>query len=128
MSGSDNILFTKDHEWLSGNTGVVKIGISAHAIEQLGDVVHIELPDVEEKLTKGQAFGSVESTKTVSDIYIPVDATVVEVNHELCEHPEKLSEDPYDHGWLIKVRLTEQMVQGLMDSKEYADYIREERN
>ena len=125
MEVPGNIFYTKDHEWVSAKTGTVTVGISAHAIEQLGDVVHIELPGVGEKFAQGDSFGTVESTKTVSDLYIPGEAEVIETNEKLASHPETLAEDPYKEGWMIKVKLNQEITSGLMNAKEYETYIKE---
>lgn len=125
MSFPENIFYTKDHEWLSAKSGTVQVGVSAYAVEQLGDIVHIELPAVGDQLTGGNSFGTIESTKTVSDLYIPVDGQVVEVNADMMKHPEKIAQDPYVQGWLIKVKLLEKADE-LLDAKSYQAFINED--
>ena len=115
--------FTKDHEWTSGDSGVVTVGLSSFAIEQLGDIVHLELPQVGDTFAKGDAFGTVESTKTVSDIYVTGTGVVKEVNEKLLDAPESLADSPYDN-WLIKFELTEK-ADSLLTSEQYQDYLKE---
>src|SRR4051812_12501481 len=95
--------YTKDHEWLEQASGSLKVGVTAFAVEQLGDIVHVELPNVGETFTAGSSFGTIESTKTVSDLYMPVAGKVVEVNKAAQTKPESLQDDPYKNGWLIKI-------------------------
>src|SRR6267142_1724283 len=119
----EDLLYTKEHEWLriAGETGT--IGITDHAQDELGEVVYVELPKVGDTFDAGQTFGSVESVKAVSELFIPVSAEVVEVNSELADSPEKINEDPYGQGWMIRVRLRDKNQAGeLMSAKEYDEY------
>ncbi|HYR83433.1 MAG TPA: glycine cleavage system protein GcvH [Terriglobia bacterium] len=123
----EDLLYTKEHEWLriAGETGT--IGITDHAQDELGEVVYVELPKVGDTFDAGQTFGSVESVKAVSELFIPVSAEVVEVNSELADSPEKINEDPYGQGWMIRVRLRDKNQAGeLMSAKEYDEYTKEE--
>lgn len=119
--------YTKEHEWIriEGNSGVV--GITAFAIEQLGDVVHLELPKAGSKFKAGESFGSIESTKTVSDLYMPVAGTVVEVNSGLTQSPEDIAQDPHGKNWLIKVTL-DSTPSTLMSADQYTKYIADAAN
>jgi glycine cleavage system H protein len=122
-----DLLYTKEHEWIriSGDTGVV--GITDHAQDELGEVVYVELPKVGDKINAGQTFGSVESVKAVSELFMPVSGEVVEFNSEVGNAPEAVNEDPYGKGWLIKVRLLDpSQTAELMSNKEYEEYISEE--
>jgi glycine cleavage system H protein len=122
-----DLLYTKEHEWIrvNGNTGVV--GITHHAQKELGEVVYVELPKVGDTFDAGQTFGSVESVKAVSELFIPVSGEIVAINEEIGNAPEAVNEDPYGKGWLIKVRvLNESQTGGLMSSKEYDAYTSEE--
>jgi glycine cleavage system H protein len=114
-----NLKYTKDHEWidLSGDTG--KVGITDYAQQQLGDVVYMELPDVGAKLKQGQAFGTIESVKAVSELYAPLSGEVVEVNSGLKDKPEAVNKDP--HGsWMIVIKLTNAgEVGALLDAAQY---------
>jgi glycine cleavage system H protein len=98
----DDVLYTESHEWVRrGET--VTVGITAFAQEQLGDVVYVDLPQVGATLTQGDSFGSVESVKTVSDLYAPLSGTVTAVNTQLATSPELVNSDPYGEGWLVQL-------------------------
>jgi glycine cleavage system H protein len=118
--------YTKDHEWLEATGTQCKVGVTGYAIEQLGDIVHIELPKVGSAFKAGDSFGTIESTKTVSDLYMPVAGKVVELNQEALSKPELLQEDPYQKGWLVKIALdTPDAVQKLMSHSDYENYLRD---
>ena len=119
----DDLLFTKEHEWLriTGNTGT--IGISDHAQKELGDIVYIELPKPGTKFGSGEPFGSVESVKAVSELFLPASGEVTEINEDLGAAPEKINEDPYGAGWMIRIRLSNQdETRDLMSAEEYDEY------
>jgi glycine cleavage system H protein len=103
----DDLKYTDSHEYIRLDGDVATVGITAFAIDQLGDVVFIELPAVGETVSKGSPFGSVESVKAVEDIYAPVSGMVLEVNTDLVDTPEKISDDPYHASWMIKVHLSD---------------------
>ncbi len=124
MDFPTHLFFTEDHEWMSALSGTVKVGISAYAIEQLGDIVHIDLPEIGKTFETKDPFGTVESTKTVSDLYMPGKGKIVEVNADLLNSPERLQEDPYNKGWLVKIKLDSE-VKDLMSAKQYESYIQE---
>jgi len=116
----DNLSYYETHEYalLEGNTAT--IGITAFAIDQLGDIVFLELPDVEDEVEKGESFGTVESVKAVEDLVSPVTGKVLERNEVLIESPEKLADDPYEEGWLLKVALEDPSeLDDAMSSEEY---------
>ena len=124
----ENLRYTKDHEWIrvEGETGTV--GITDHAQEELGDIVFVELPKTGVKLEKAASFGSVESVKAVSDIYCPVTGEIMEINPALAEAPEKVNEDPYGSGWLIKLRLSDpRQTEELMNAAQYGAYLEAEK-
>jgi glycine cleavage system H protein len=100
----DDLLYSSSHEWVRKGDPTT-IGITLFAQDQLGDVVFVELPEVGATFSVGQTFGTVESVKTVSDLYAPVAGTVVEVNSRLVDQPELINSSPYEDGWLIKVRM-----------------------
>jgi glycine cleavage system H protein len=100
MNVPDDLRYSSDHEWVRLEDGRVRIGITDYAQDALGDVVFVDLPEVGVKVEVGTSFSEVESTKSVSDIYAPVTGTVVEVNAELGDAPERLNEDPYGEGWI----------------------------
>ncbi|MBA2282036.1 MAG: glycine cleavage system protein GcvH [Actinomycetota bacterium] len=100
MNVPDELRYSKDHEWVRLEDGKVRIGITDYAQDTLGDVVFVQLPEVGSTLEAGAACGEVESTKSVSDIYAPITGSVVEVNAELVDAPNKLNDDPYGDGWI----------------------------
>ena len=122
MSNPDQLLFSKTHEWSTGKEGEVMIGISSHAVEQLGDVIFMELPEKGDVFHAGDAFGTIESTKTVSELCAPVSGEVVAVNEDIQADPSSLSDDPYMDGWLIKM-VVKGEVEELMSVEEYESYI-----
>ncbi len=120
--------FTDSHEWVRDNgDGTVTIGISEHAQEMLGDVVFVDLPDVEDEVEAGESFSLVESVKAASDIYSPITGEVVETNEELEDSPELINEEPYEGGWIVKVKLSNPSeLDDLKDAEEYLSSIEEE--
>jgi glycine cleavage system H protein len=106
MSCPKDLLYTSDHEWarVVGNT--VTVGITKHAQDALGDVVFVELPDLEQELESGDSFGVVESVKAVNDLYSPCQGVVVEVNEALNDQPELINQDPYGDGWVLKLTIS----------------------
>lgn len=127
MELPDDYLFTTDHEWAADEgDGTVKVGISHHAQEALGDIVFVELPLVGEGLDGGDPFGVVESVKTVSDLYAPVSGEVVELNDELETAPELVNESPYDRGWMVRVKVDDRAeLDELMDVEDYETFLTE---
>ena len=120
----DGLHYSKDHEWLrvEGDTGT--IGITDHAQHALGDVVYVELPKVGESFSAHEVFGSVESVKAVSELYIPVSGEVVETNESLQDDAEKVNTDPYGEAWMIRVRISNpREVDGLLTAAEYEDFL-----
>jgi glycine cleavage system H protein len=113
-----NLRYTKEHEWLSVEDGTATVGITAFAAESLGDIVFVQLPEVGAAVTAGEVFGEVESTKSVSELYSPVDGEIVEINEAVSDHPEVINSDPYT-GWLVKVRVRGD-VPALLDATAYA--------
>jgi glycine cleavage system H protein len=123
----DDLLYTKEHEWIrvSDNTG--QVGITDFATKELGEVVYVELPKVGDKFKAGDAFGNVESVKAVSELFLPCAGEVIDVNEDLGNAPEILNEDPYTKGWLIQIRLKDPAeTADLMSSEEYDEYIKSE--
>ena len=99
----ESMLCTKTHEYVLENNGKFEIGITDYAIEQLGDIVFIELPEIGNEFTKNEVFATIESVKAASEIYMPIAGEVVEINEQLIEKPELLNENPFDEMWLIKI-------------------------
>ncbi len=108
MSVPEDLQYTKSHEWVRVEDGVATVGITEHAQDELGDVVFVELPEQGATLAPGDSFGAVESVKAVSDLYAPVGGEVVEVNGALEDSPEKINEDPYGEGWILKLQISDE--------------------
>ena len=121
MTRPDNILCSKTHEFVWENNGKYVIGLTDFAVEQLGDIVFVELPEVGTELGKGEILGTVESVKAASEIYMPISGTVIEVNDVLASSPEILNEDSYEKGWLIKVE-SDTAKEDSGDLLDYNDY------
>jgi glycine cleavage system H protein len=120
----EELQYTKTHEWVRREDDVVTVGITEHAQDELGDVVFIELPENGASFGAGDAFGTVESVKAVSDLYAPVGGEVVEVNEALNDAPEKINEEPYGEGWIIRLRISEEG--DLLSAEEYEKVLEEE--
>ncbi|KAB2841746.1 glycine cleavage system protein GcvH, partial [bacterium] len=105
MNFPEDLKYTTEHEWVRIEGDVATVGITDYAQEQLGDIVFVELPEEEETIDKGDTFGVVESTKSVSDLYVPLTGAVVETNDPLLDSPEIINEDPYGEGWMIRIKL-----------------------
>jgi glycine cleavage system H protein len=119
-----DLKYTEEHEWISLKGKLGKIGITDHAQDVLGDVVYVELPEVGDKVVKGEAFGSVESVKAASDLFAPVSGTVVEVNEELDDSPELVNKSPYDDGWMIVVEVEDESeLEELLTPEEYEEQV-----
>jgi glycine cleavage system H protein len=122
----DDLLFTKEHEWLRISADTATVGISQHAQKELGEIVYVELPKPGTKFSSGDSFGSVESVKAVSELFIPVSGEVIEINDDLGSAPEKINEDPYGAGWMIRIRLLNpDETSELMSAEEYDEYSKE---
>ena len=120
MNVPDDLRYSSDHEWARLEDGRVRIGITDYAQDTLGDVVFVQLPDTGTKVQAGDAFGEVESTKSVSDVYAPVAGTVVEVNADLTDAPNRLNEDPYGEGWICVIEPDDPgAVATLLDAEAY---------
>jgi len=124
MNVPDDLLYTADHEWGRLDGTRLTIGITDYAQDALGDVVFVQLPEPGTAVQAGASFSEVESTKSVSDIYAPTDGTVVEVNTELTEAPQRLNEDPYGEGWICVIEVSgPDAVRGLLDAEGYRKLI-----
>lgn len=118
--------YTKEHEWAKDEGEVVVMGITQYAVEQLGDIVLVELPKIGMKVAQGETLGTVESVKTVSDIYSPVSGFVEEVNTTLGDKPEILNQDPYGEGWIAKIKpLDKGELDSLLTAEDYEKLIKE---
>ena len=124
MAVPEELQYTKTHEWVRREDDVATVGITDHAQDELGDVVFIELPEKGATFGAGDAFGTVESVKAVSDLYAPVGGEVVEVNEALNDSPEKINEEPYGDGWIIRLRVSEEA--DLLSAGDYDKLLEEE--
>jgi glycine cleavage system H protein len=120
MNVPEELRYSSDHEWVSRDGDVVRVGITDYAQDALGDVVFVQLPTVGDVVKAGESFGEVESTKSVSDVYAPVGGTVVEINEALADAPQALNEDPYGDGWICTIRLSDPAdFDALLDAAAY---------
>lgn len=127
MSIPNELKYSAEHEWLRVEDNRAKIGITDFAQSELGDIVFVELPEVGDEVTANEPFGSVESVKTVSELYAPVSGKVVEINEELDDAPELVNEDPYGKAWMITIELSDPSeLNNLMDANKYEEMISEE--
>ena len=119
-----NLRYTKDHEWARRDGGGVVVGVTAHAQEQLGDVVYVELPKVGDTVNAGSPFGVVESTKAVSELFAPISGKVTKINNALADEPATINTDPYGAGWIIELEPSDPaQLDGLMDAEGYNDLL-----
>jgi len=124
MNIPDNLKFTKDHEWLKIDGEYAFIGITDYAQHELGDIVFIEVETVGETLGKGEAFGTIEAVKTVSDMFMPVGGEVLEYNEDLSSKPEIINSDPYDQGWVVRIKVSDPAeVDELLTPGQYKELI-----
>ena len=124
MSTPKELKYTKEHEWVSVDSDIATIGITNHAQEQLGDIVFVELPDVQSPVSQDDTFGVVEAVKTVADLFAPVSGNVTEINTALEESPDLINSDPYGAGWIIKVAIDDlEEYNNLMSSDDYNGFI-----
>ena len=120
----ENLRYSKDHEWIRVDADVATIGITDYAQHSLGDVVYIDLPRAGDKLNSHEAFGSVESVKAVSEIFTPIAGEIAEVNDGLNDTPEAVNNDPYETGWMIKVKMENPLeADGMLSAAEYEEYL-----
>ena len=123
MSMSAKILCSKSHEFLLDNgDNTFTIGLTDYAVEQLGDIVFLELPEIDTEYKKGETFATIESVKAASEIYMPISGKIIEINEEAVDSPEILNEDSYEKGWLVKIEATGDAANEQNDLLEYEDY------
>lgn len=126
MAVPSELKYSKEHEWVKIEGNTVTIGITEYAQSELGDIVFVELPETDDDIEEGESFGSVESVKTVSELYAPVSGKVVETNEELEDSPEFVNESPYEKAWMVKVELNdESQLDELMSADQYSEMIGE---
>jgi glycine cleavage system H protein len=125
----ENLQYTKDHEWIRLSGGEGYVGISDFAQHSLGDVVFVDLPKVGDRFDAGDPFGSVESVKSVNELFTPVTGEVLEVNEKLADAPELVNSDPYGEGWMIKIKVLDQTdVDSLLSASEYEDFVKSQED
>ena len=124
MNYPENLRYTKDHEWVRVEGGEAVVGITDFAQSELGDIVYVEIETVGKSLQEGEVFGTVEAVKTVSDLFLPVNGTITEVNPKLNSNPELVNSDPYGEGWMVKMKIDNAGdVEALMDSSAYQSMV-----
>jgi glycine cleavage system H protein len=124
MNFPENLRYTKDHEWIRTEGDEAIVGITDFAQHELGDIVYVEIETVGQQLKSGDVFGTVEAVKTVSDLYLPIDGTIIEVNPKLNANPDLVNTDPYGDGWMVKMKLTNTGdVDALMDAAGYQNLV-----
>ncbi len=128
MSVPTELLYTEEHEWTRlGEDEIIQVGITSFAQEQLGSIVFVEMPAEGIEIARGDAIGQIESTKSVSDIYAPASGTVVEINRALDGSPELINSDPYEAGWLVRIKLeSPEELDELLRPEEYQDIVNDE--
>ncbi len=120
MNFPESLRYTKDHEWIRMEGDIAVIGITEFAQHELGDIVYVEIESVGKEMSSGEVFGTVEAVKTVSDLYLPVNGSVIEVNPKLNSNPELVNSDPYGDGWMVKMKVASAGdVNALMDAAAY---------
>jgi glycine cleavage system H protein len=123
----ENLRYTQEHEWVSLEGNIATIGITEHATEELGEVVFVELPEVDSEFDSNDEIGTIESVKTVSSIYSPVSGKIVERNEELTDSPNTINDQPFGNGWLVKIECTDTSeVDELMSHEDYQAHIEED--
>ena len=124
MNVPDNLKYSTDHEWVSVDGNVVTIGITDYAQGELGDIVFVDIDSDISEITKGEAFGTIEAVKTVSDLMGPISGKVIELNSELVDSPELINTDPYGKGWMLKVEINDTSeLDSLLDSAAYKELL-----
>ncbi len=124
MNTPDNLKYTKEHEWIKIDGDTALVGITDFAQRELGDIVYVDVDTEGEELDKDEVFGTVEAVKTVSDLFMPVAGEVLEFNEALEDEPELINKDPYEAGWIIKIKITDtDAIKGLLDADAYKKLI-----
>ncbi|PLX08099.1 MAG: glycine cleavage system protein H [Marinilabiliales bacterium] len=124
MNIPENLFYTKDHEWLKLDGDIATIGITDFAQKELGDIVFVDVDSVDEELDAEEAFGTIEAVKTVSDMFMPVAGTVIELNEQLDDQPELINKDAYGEGWIIKIKVADASeVEAMLTAEQYKELI-----
>ena len=124
MNIPHNLLYTSEHEWIKIDGEIATIGITDFAQSELGDIIFLEFPVLNSVFNKGDIFGTIEAVKTVSDLYMPIDGEICEINDILNDNPEKVNEDPYKDGWMVKIKIDKNVdLDGLLNAEKYNQLI-----
>ena len=125
MSLPEDLKYTKEHEWLKVDGETAIIGITEHAQSELGDIIFIEFPNIDQEIDKNEPFGTIEAVKTVADLFAPVSGKVIEINETLEDNPEFVNSDPYVNGWIVKVSISDiSEMEELMSADKYGELIK----
>jgi len=120
----ENLLYTSEHEWIKIDGEIATIGITDFAQSELGDIIYLEFPDLNSVFKMGDIFGTIEAVKTVSDLYMPIDGEICEINDILNDNAEKVNKDPYKDGWMVKIKIDKDVdLDGLLDAEKYNQLI-----
>lgn len=124
MKIPEDLKYTKDHEWVRVDGNVATVGVTDFAQSELGDIVFVEIETLDEELEKEEVFGSVEAVKTVSDLFMPIGGTVIEINENIESSPELVNTDPYGEGWMIKIEINDASdIENLLTAEAYSNLI-----
>ncbi len=124
MSLPQDLKYTNEHEWVKVNGETITVGITDHAQSELGDIIFVEFPDMDQKIEKDEPFGTIEAVKTVADLFAPISGTVTEINEALEDSPESVNSDPYGEGWFVKVSIADAgELDELMTAEQYGELI-----
>lgn len=124
MKIPEDLKYTKDHEWVRVEGNVATVGVTDFAQSELGDIVFVEIETLDEELEKEEVFGSVEAVKTVSDLFMPIGGTIIEINEKIESSPELVNSDPYGEGWMIKIEINEASdIENLLTAEAYSNLI-----
>lgn len=124
MNIPENLLYTKEHEWIKIEDNTATIGITDYAQSELGDIVFLEFPNIGDRFEQNDIFGTIEAVKTLADLYIPIGGEIIENNDELDSNPELINSSPYDEGWIVKISLTNtDDIKSLLNAADYKSLI-----
>ena len=125
MNIPENLLYTKEHEWIKidNNSKTAYVGITDYAQSELGDIVFVELPNINDEFEENDVFGTIEAVKTLADLFLPVKGKIIEINDKVEDEPDLINSDPYNDGWLIKIDISNSGMENLLDSENYKDLI-----
>jgi len=119
-----NLMYTSEHEWVKLDGNIATIGITDFAQSELGDIIFLEFPNIDEHFSSGDVFGTIEAVKTVSDMYMPLTGKIIDINEDLNDSPEKVNDDPYKNGWMVKIQIEDNIDKSeLLDSQSYIELI-----